>query len=96
MEEEAAISDERLRQLMGKDAEHAYKVVVINGTKSADLDLELSLLPVEGKGRMRGGLIWHATDDRNYYLTRANPLEQNVRVCVCASVWFTPSCTITS
>ena len=80
MEEEAAISDERLGHLMGKGAEHAYKVVLINGTKSADLDLEVSLLPVEGKGRMGGGLIWHATDDRNYYLTRANPLEQNVRV----------------
>ena len=50
MEEEAAISDERLGQLMGKGAEHAYKVVLINGTKSADLDLEVSLLPVEGKG----------------------------------------------
>ncbi len=42
-EEEAAISDERLGQLMGKGAEHAYKVVLINGTKSADLDLEVSL-----------------------------------------------------
>ena len=42
MEEEAAISDERLGQLMGKGAEHAYKVL-INGTKSADLDLEVSL-----------------------------------------------------
>jgi hypothetical protein len=29
---------------------------------------------------MGGGLIWHATDDRNYYLARANPLEQNIRI----------------
>ena len=29
---------------------------------------------------MGGGLIWRAADDRNYYLTRANPLEQNIRV----------------
>jgi hypothetical protein len=29
---------------------------------------------------MGGGLIWRAKDDRNYYLTRANPLEQNIRV----------------
>jgi hypothetical protein len=28
---------------------------------------------------MGGGLIWRAKDDRNYYLTRANPLEQNIR-----------------
>lgn len=77
---QAVSSPHVLGQLMGKGAEHAYKVVLINGTKSADLDLEVSLLPVEGKADMGGGLIWHATDDRNYYLTRANPLEQNVRV----------------
>ena len=29
---------------------------------------------------MGGGLIWRATDHRNYYLTRANPLEQNIRI----------------
>jgi len=29
---------------------------------------------------MGGGLIWRGMDDRNYYLTRANPLEQNIRV----------------
>lgn len=69
-----------LAQRMGKGAEHVYKVVLINGTKSADLDLEVSLLPVEGKADMGGGLIWHAVDDRNYYLTRANPLEQNIRI----------------
>ena len=28
---------------------------------------------------MGGGLIWRAADDRNYYLARANPLEQNIR-----------------
>lgn len=77
---QAVSSPHVLGQLKGKGAEHAYKVVLINGTKSADLDLEVSLLPVEGKADMGGGLIWHAADDRDYYLTRANPLEQNVRV----------------
>lgn len=69
-----------LAQLMGKGAEHAYKMVLIDGTTSADLELEVSLLPVEGKADMGGGLIWRAADDRNYYLARANPLEQNIRI----------------
>ena len=69
-----------LGQLMGKGAEHAYKLVLINGTESSDLELSVSLLPIEGKADMGGGLIWRATDDRNYYLTRANPLEQNIRI----------------
>jgi hypothetical protein len=69
-----------LGQLMGKGAEHAYKVVLVQGTTATDLDLRVSFLPISGKADMGGGLIWRATDDRNYYLTRANPLEQNIRV----------------
>ena len=67
-------------QFMGKGAEHAYKVVLVEGSKSSDLELEVSLLAVDGKADMGGGLIWRAADDRNYYLTRANPLEQNIRI----------------
>ncbi len=69
-----------LAQLMNKGAEHAYKVVLIEGTTATDLDLEVSFLAVTGQGDQGGGLIWRAQDDRNYYLTRANPLEQNIRL----------------
>jgi hypothetical protein len=65
---------------MGKGAEHAYKTVLINGIMASDLELQVSFLPIEGKADMGGGLIWRATDDRNSYLTRANPLEQNIRI----------------
>lgn len=69
-----------LGQLQGKGAEHAYKVVLIKGTESSDFDLSVSFLPIAGKADMGGGLIWRAADDRNYYLARANPLEQNLRI----------------
>ena len=69
-----------LAQLMGKGAEHAYKVVLLKDPQAADLELEVAFLAVSGKGDQGGGLIWRATDDRNYYLTRANPLEQNIRL----------------
>ena len=69
-----------LAQLMAKGAEHAYKVALIKEVMAADLDFEVSFLPIQGQADMGGGLIWRATDDRNYYLTRANPLEQNIRV----------------
>ncbi len=58
-------------QLMGKGAEHAYKMVLIDRIKASDIELEVSFLPIEDKADMGGGLIWRATDDRNYYLTRA-------------------------
>jgi hypothetical protein len=67
-------------QLMARGAEHTYKVVLITEAIASDLKLEVSFLPIRGKADMGGGLIWRAGDDRNYYLARANPLEQNIRV----------------
>ncbi len=78
--EKAKSAPHVLGQLMGKGAEHAYKTVLINGTSASDIDLQVSFLSIEGKADMGGGLLWRAIDDRNYYLTRANPLEQNIRI----------------
>ena len=69
-----------LAQLMAKGAEHAYKVLLIKEIIASDLNLQVSFLPIQGQADMGGGLIWRAADDRNYYLARANPLEQNIRV----------------
>ena len=69
-----------LVQRMAKGAEHAYKVVLLKNAFAADLTLAVSFLPIQGQADMGGGLIWRAADDRNYYLARANPLEQNIRV----------------
>ena len=67
-------------QVMAKGAEHAYKVLLIQDATASDLSLEVSFLAIQGQADMGGGLIWRAADDRNYYLARANPLEQNIRV----------------
>src|SRR5881409_964899 len=69
-----------LAQRMNTGAEHAYKTVLVEDMAADDLDLQVSFLAVGGKGDMGGGLIWRASDDRNYYLTRGNPLEQNIRI----------------
>ena len=69
-----------LAQLMGKGFEHAYKVVLIKSMTASNLDLQVSFLPIEGNGDMGGGVIWRASGDRDYYLARANPLEQNIRI----------------
>jgi hypothetical protein len=77
---EAVSPPQVLAQLMNKGAEHAYKVVLTKEVQARDIDLQVSFLAVAGKGDMGGGVIWRAADDRNYYLTRANPLEQNIRL----------------
>jgi len=69
-----------LAQLRNKGAEHNYNLVIVEDTNATALDLSVSFLPIAGKADMGGGLIWRAKDDRNYYLVRANPLEQNIRI----------------
>lgn len=78
--EKASSPPHVLAQVQGKGAEHAYKVVLLEGTESENIELSVKILPIDGKADMGGGLIWHAMDDRNYYLVRANPLEQNIRI----------------
>jgi hypothetical protein len=68
-----------LAQQMAKGFEHAYKVVLVEGAAASDLYLAVSFYAVAGQADMGGGVIWRAQDDRNYYLARANPLEQNIR-----------------
>ena len=69
-----------LAQLGSKGADHAYKLVLLDGTASSNVDIEVSFLPVSGKADVGGGLIWRAQDDRNYYLLRASAVEQNIRL----------------
>lgn len=68
-----------LAQLKNRGFEQDYNVILIEGPTATDFDLTVSLLPVAGKADMGGGLIWCAQDAQNYYITRANPLEQNIR-----------------
>ncbi len=77
---EAISPPQVLAQLRNKGAEHNYNLLLVEGTTARNLDLSVSFHAVSGKADMGGGLIWRAKDDRNYYLTRANPLEQNIRV----------------
>ncbi|MGA2132518.1 MAG: hypothetical protein ABSH50_09510 [Bryobacteraceae bacterium] len=43
-----------------------------------DGDLSVKVKPVGGKANRDGGLVWRYRDARNYYLVRANALENTV------------------
>jgi hypothetical protein len=51
-----------------------------NQVRFEDGALEVSIKPVSGKEDQGGGLIWRVKDKDDYYICRANPLEQNFRV----------------
>jgi hypothetical protein len=45
-----------------------------------DLDLSVSFKAVSGKLDQGGGVVWRYRDEKNYYIARYNPLEENYRV----------------
>jgi hypothetical protein len=43
-------------------------------------DVRVQVRAVEGQLDQGGGIVWRATDEKDYYLARWNPLEKNVCV----------------
>jgi hypothetical protein len=54
--------------------------VAFTGPKLRDLRLSVQCKPVSGKVDQACGLIFRVADADNYYVTRANALENNVRL----------------
>ena len=58
----------------------AYPVCLKDDTNLKDGFLEVKFKPISGKEDQAGGLIWRARDSNNYYVARANALEDNVAI----------------
>lgn len=48
----------------------------------ADVDITVKFRPISGREDASGGIIFRAKDAKNYYLVRANALENNFRIYV--------------
>ncbi|MDB5545900.1 MAG: hypothetical protein JWO64_3049 [Hyphomicrobiales bacterium] len=57
-----------------------YPICIVDGLRATDLDISVDIRPVEGDIDRAGGLAVRLADRNNYYLVRANALEQNVRL----------------
>jgi hypothetical protein len=57
-----------------------YPVCIKDDTSLKDGFVEVKFKPISGKEDQAGGLIWRARDSNNYYVARANALEDNVTI----------------
>jgi len=57
-----------------------YPVCLKDDTSLKDGFVEVKFKPVGGKEDQAGGVIWRAQDADNYYIARANALEDNVTI----------------
>lgn len=57
-----------------------YPVALLPGPVLKDVDVEVRFRPLSGRVDASGGVVFRARDGRNYYLVRANSLEDNFRL----------------
>ena len=57
-----------------------FPVCIKEDTNLKDGFVEVTFKPISGKEDQAGGLIWRAWDSNNYYVARANALEDNVTI----------------
>ena len=57
-----------------------FPVCLKNDTRLKDGFVEVKFKPLAGKEDQASGVVWRALDADNYYVCRANALEDNVRI----------------
>lgn len=57
-----------------------YPVCLKDGTSLKDGYVEVKFKAISGKEDQAGGVLWRAKDANNYYVARANALEDNVTI----------------
>lgn len=67
-----------LAQLSSDNPNYHFNEIVYDGFKLKNVELKVKLKGVAGKKDQGGGFVWRFTDKDNYYVVRANPLEDNV------------------
>ena len=68
-----------LAQLDGDDTDYRFPIAY-TGPELKNLRLSVKCKPVAGTGDQGCGIVWRLKDKDNYYVTRANALEDNVHL----------------
>src|SRR6266478_3801097 len=66
--------------VLKQSGEATFPVCFMNDTNIKDGFVEVKFKPVAGKEDQAGGVIWRVQDANNYYIARANALEDNVTI----------------
>ena len=57
-----------------------FPVAVLSDVTAGDVDLSVRFRPISGRVDQAAGLVWRYRNEDNYYIVRANALEDNVVV----------------
>ncbi len=76
----APVGDHVLAQVDADETDYRFPIAVADSPVLADLRLEVRCKPVGGKVDEACGLVFRYRDPDNYYVARANALEDNVNL----------------
>jgi len=74
-----AVDGKALAQLSADPTDLRFPLAIVRAPVPADVEVSTRFKPVSGKEDQAGGLAIRLQDPNNYYVTRANALEDNVR-----------------
>ncbi len=66
--------------VLKQSGQATFPVCIKNDTSLKDGFVEVKFKPVAGKEDQAGGVIWRVQNANNYYISRANALEDNVTI----------------
>jgi hypothetical protein len=66
--------------VLKQSGQATYPVCIKDDSNLKDGFVEVKFKAISGKEDQAGGLIWRARDSNNYYVARANALEDNVTI----------------
>jgi Domain of Unknown Function (DUF1080) len=66
--------------VLKQSGQATYPVCLKDDTSIKDGFVEVKFKAISGKEDQAGGLVWRAKDANNYYVARANALEDNVTI----------------
>jgi protein-tyrosine-phosphatase len=67
-----------LAQIDADNTGYRFPVCVYDGLSVKDADISVRIKAVSGQKDQGGGVVWRYKDQNNYYIVRANALEDNV------------------
>ena len=69
-----------LAQLSSETPDYRFNLIVNNTLSYKNVEISVRFKGVKGRGDQGGGPVWRYQDANNYYVARANPLENNFRL----------------
>jgi hypothetical protein len=66
--------------VLQQSGQATYPVCIKDGTSLKDGFVEVKFKAISGQEDQAGGVIWRCKDANNYYIARANALEDNVTI----------------